>query len=329
MAEKILVLGSNSFSGAHFAARALRQDFEVAGISRSAEPDPAFLPYTWQPNSGFQFHRMDINHDLARIAEFVNSWRPRYVVNFAAQGMVAESWEAPDQWFRTNFVSAVALHEVLRRCPFIDRFIQISTPEVYGNCPEPVTEDAPLRPTTPYAVSKAACDMSLQTYHLQYGFPVSFTRAANVYGPGQQLYRIVPRTILTVMKGGRLPLHGGGRALRSFIYVEDAMDATLSVLLRGRPGCIYHVATERMISIAALVQLVCRMMGVEFDAHVEYAEERAGKDSVYALDSSRIRSELGWRDTVALETGIERTIEWARRNFELLSRLPMNYEHKP
>jgi dTDP-glucose 4,6-dehydratase len=192
-----------------------------------------------------------------------------------------------------------------------------------------VTEDAPMRPTTPYAVSKAACDMSLQTYFLQYGFPVSFTRAANVYGPGQQLYRIIPRAVMTILKRGRLPLHGGGHALRSFIYVEDAMDATLSVMTRGRPGRIYHIATDRMISIAGLVRLICNKMGVDFDAHVEHAEERAGKDMAYSLDSSRIRAELDWCDAVDLETGIDRTIEWARQNFELLSRLPMNYEHKP
>ena len=328
MSEKILVLGSNSFSGAHFIANALEQGFEVAGISRSAEPDAVFLPYRPAQPGRFQFHRMDINRDLQKIEEFIDQFRPAFVVNFAAQGMVAESWNDPLQWYETNFTSAVRLHEVLRRCAFLKKFVQISTPEVYGSCPDPVTEEAPLRPTTPYAVSKAACDMSLYAFHLRYGFPVVFTRAANVYGPGQQPYRIIPKAVITIMKGGRLPLHGAGRSVRSFIYIDDAMDATLRVMKRGHDGHVYHVATQRMVSVAELVKLICEKLDVEYEAHVTTVPERPGKDMFYSLDSSRARAELDWTDRTSLEAGIERTIEWVRQNFPVLSRLPLEYEHK-
>ncbi len=330
MNAKIVVMGSNSFSGAAFCAHAMKKGAEVIGISRSAEPDAVFLPYRWQSEGRhFRFHQLDLNHDLDRIMTLIEEVRPQYVVNFAAQSMVAQSWAAPEQWFMTNIVSTVRWHDRLRRCEFLEKYAHISTPEVYGSCSGEVTESAAFNPSTPYAVSRAACDMSLRTFQAVYGFPVIFTRAANVYGPGQQLYRIIPRTVLFIKLGRKLHLDGGGHSVRSFIHIRDVAEATLSALERAPAGETYHLSTRRIMSIRELIELICRMMGVDFADQVEVSEERLGKDASYRLNSDKARRELAWQDQISLEEGIEEVIHWVENNFQTLRNGPLDYIHKP
>jgi dTDP-glucose 4,6-dehydratase len=333
MAERIFVLGSNSFSGANFVDFALTSGAVVFGASRSPEPHAAFLPYRWHEDRGvaerFQFEQLDLNRDPERIVQAVEKFRPEYLVNFAAQSMVAESWLYPEHWYQTNVVANVRLHESLRRFDFLRKYVHISTPEVYGSCTGNVTEDAPFNPSTPYAASRAACDLHLMTFFKNYGFPVVFTRAANVFGPGQQLYRIIPRTILFILLGKRIPLHGGGRSVRSFIHIHDVARGTVQVAREGRPGEVYHLSTRVTHSIREVVETICRKMGVPFEKAVEVAGDRPGKDAAYLLDSTKARRELGWEDSETFESGVDETIDWVRRNFDVLRQQPLEYIHKP
>ncbi len=328
--EKYLVLGSNAFSGASFVDHLLKQGSEVLGVSRSDEPHRAFLPYRWSGEpANFRFFRHDINTDLDGLMSLIATERPTRIVNFAAQSMVAESWRNPDHWMMTNVVSTVRLHERLRHCDFLDKYVHVTTPEVYGSTSGWVKEDAPFNPSTPYAVSRAAGDMSLRSYYKAYEFPVLFTRAANVFGPGQQLYRIIPRTVLFIRLGRKLQLHGGGHSQRSFIHIDDVSAATRRIAEEGRLGETYHISTDRLISIRDLVAMICAKMGARFEDHVEVVGERLGKDSFYQLDSTRLRGELGWTDRLSLETGIEQTVAWIDRFFEEIKILPFDYVHKP
>lgn len=326
--QTIFVIGSNSFSGATFADYALKQGVRVIGTSRSAEPVDALLPYKWHGHSKFQFHQLDLNQHLPEIMSYIQAERPAYVINFAAQSMVAESWRNPADWFMTNVVSTVKLHDELRKCDFLQRYVHVSTPEVYGSCSGFVKEDFPFNPSTPYAVSRAAADMSLRSFHAAYQFPVVTTRAANVYGPGQQLYRIIPRTILFILLGRKLQLHGGGVSTRSFIYMQDVSEATWNIMLNGTNGSTYHISTDNVISIHDLVLRICEKLGVPFDDHVEVVGERLGKDAAYHLDSTKLRSELGWKDKIGLEEGLDECIAWVRENFEILKNQPYDYIHK-
>jgi dTDP-glucose 4,6-dehydratase len=249
-------------------------------------------------------------------------------VNFAAQSMVAESWKHPSDWFMTNAVSTIMLHDELRKLNFLKRYVHISTPEVYGSCSGFVKEDFPFNPSTPYAVSRAAADMSLRTFHSAYGFPVVTTRAANVYGPGQQLYRIIPRTILFILLGKKLQLHGGGVSTRSFIHMRDVSDATWKIALNGTNNETYHISTNVVISIRDLVAKICDRLEVSFDNQVEFVGERLGKDSAYHLDSTKIHRELGWKDHISLDRGLEECITWVKDNFEALKAQPYDYIHK-
>lgn len=328
--EKCLVVGSNSFSGASFIDHLVEQGYPVIGCSRSPEPHPAFLPYKWAAKPGtFRFFQHDLNRDLDALMALIDKEQPAYVVNFAAQGMVAESWKNPDHWFMTNVVSTVRFHDRLRQCDFLKKYVHVTTPEVYGSTGGFIAEDAPFNPSTPYAVSRAAADMSLKTFFAAYRFPVVFTRAANVFGPGQQLYRIIPRTILFIRLGRKLQLHGGGRSVRSFIHIRDVADATARIMRDGVPGEAYHISTRRIISVRNLVQMICERMQVRFEDCVEVVGERLGKDASYQLDSSKLRTQLGWQDRISLEQGIDETIVWVDRWQEDLRQQPLDYIHKP
>jgi dTDP-glucose 4,6-dehydratase len=328
--EKFLILGSNSFSGATFADHLASEGYDVVATSRSPEPHDAFLPYKWRKHPGsVAFETVDINHDLDKLDEIMRRVRPSHVVNFAAQSMVGESWKYPDHWMMTNVVSTVRLHERLRQHDFLDRYVHVTTPEVYGSTDGWITEDTAFNPTTPYAVSRAAGDMSLRTYVRQHGFPAVSTRAANVFGPGQQLYRIVPRTILFAMTGRKLQLHGGGHSIRSFIDMRDVSAATLAIALKGALGDTYHISTPRLISIRELVEMIVKRLGKDMATAVEVVDERPGKDTAYMLNSDKLRTELGWTDKISLEQGIEDTILWAEKYIDELQRLPADYMHKP
>jgi len=328
--ERYLILGSNSFSGATFCDFLAAQGHDVVATSRSEEPHEALLPYRWETRPGsVRFVRIDINHDLDALGRLLAETRPTHVVNFAAQSMVGESWHNPDHWMMTNVVSTVRLHELLRRYDGLQRYVHVTTPEVYGSTEGWVKEDQPFNPSTPYAVSRAAGDMSLRSYHQTYDFPVLYTRAANVYGPGQQLYRIVPRTVLAALSGQKLKLDGGGKSVRVFIHMRDVSDATLKVARAGTPGESYHISGYRLVSIRELVEMILAILGKSFEECVEIGPDRPGKDSAYTLDSVKIRTALGWQDRITLEEGIEDVIRWARRFGPALSDLPIRYEHKP
>jgi len=328
---RFLVLGSNSFSGATYCDELAKAGHEVIATSRSPEPHEAFLPYRWgRQRDAVRFVKLDINHDLDTLDALLKAERPTHVVNFAAQSMVGESWRHPEHWMMTNAVSTTLLFERLRRYDALQRYVHVTTPEVYGSTDGWVREDAPFNPTTPYAVSRAAGDMQLRIVVAQYDFPAVSTRAANVYGPGQQTYRIIPRTILSAMAGRKLQLHGGGKSIRSFIHMKDVSEATTRIALDGRVGETYHISTDRMVSIRDLVAMILTGLGKDFDSSVEIAPERAGKDQAYMLDSSKLRSELGWRDRVTLEAGIAECVAWAERFRDHLLAMPSwDYEHKP
>jgi len=324
-----LILGSNSFSGATYVNYALEKGVNVIGASRSAEPNDSFLPYRWNDHQRFTFYELDLNRHLKELMALIHDIKPAYVVNFAAQSMVGESWHNPGDWFMTNTVSTIKFHDELRKCDFLKRYVHVSTPEVYGSCSGFVGEGFAFNPSTPYAVSRAAADMSLSTFHSAYNFPVVTTRAANVYGPGQQLYRIIPRTILFILLGRKLQLHGGGVSTRSFIHMKDVCDATWKIMTDGKTGETYHISTNEVVSIRSLVERICIKLNVVFDDRVEFVGDRIGKDSAYHLDSKKIRGELRWEEKISLEQGLDECIAWVKSNFEILKQQPFDYQHKP
>ena len=327
---KVLVLGSNAFSGIDFIDLLLEKKcYEVIGISRSPEKKDFFLTYKRHNSSNYSFHQIDLNRDLDRLAELIEREKPEYVINFAALVEVGPSWDNPGHWFQTNAVSVTQLGKLLTNFSFIKKYVHISTPEVYGSCENKITEDANLNPSTPYAASKAAGDLSLFTFVKNYKLPMCMVRSTNVYGCGQSLFKIVPRVALFIKLGKKIPLHGGGKAVKSYIHIRDISEGQLSIMHHGKVGEIYHLSPEgEGIAIRDLIQMICSKMNVEFKDVVDEVGERLGQDKAYVIDSSKARGQLNWAPRISLEKGIEEVVEWVGNHFDEMRKEPLEYNHK-
>lgn len=330
---KVAVLGSNSFTGSHFVNYLLSQtDDQVIGISRSAEYANVLNPYRYKRNPDprrFQFARLSVNQDLNGILSLLDDFKPDFVVNFSAQGEVRNSWSWPDQWFETNTMSVVRLSTALAKRDYLKRYVGISTPEVYGSTGLNVLENHTYEPSTPYAASKLAGDLHLGTLFKRFDFPVCLTRAANLYGIHQQLYRIIPRTIIYAKLGKTLELHGGGKAKRAFIHARDVAEATYLLCSKGKSGETYHLSPSgELFSIADVVREVCRIGGFNFSSLVKMVDENFGQDEVFSMSGDKIRKELGWSPSTSFQNGIAEMVDWINRDWETIRSLPHDYIHQ-
>ena len=326
--SSIAVIGSNSFSGSDFIDLILNvsESSKILGISRSPEKNALYLPYKRRAWPNFKFHRMDLNKDMPQIIGLLDSFEPEYVMNFAALCEVAPSWEHPEQFFRTNALATVELANSLRRRDYLKRYVHISTPEVYGTCRG--GKLPPLNPSTPYAASKAAADLFLSTLIKQYGFPLVTIRSANVYGAYQQLWKIIPCSVICLKMGKKIQLHGGGVVERSFIHIRDVSRGERAAMLSGSVGAIYHFAPKESWAIRDVVRRVCELMGHNFESSTETVNDRPGQDTAYILDSTRSREDLSWHSTISLDAGIVEVIEWVEDNWDAIQRKPLVYIHK-
>lgn len=327
--NKYLVVGANSFSGSHFVAHLLSKGHEVVGLSRSPEPDFPFLPRRWNELPGrYSFYQIDLNLAGAGLGAVLAEISPEIVVNFAAQGMVAQSWEEPWDWFQTNTVGLSRFLHALLELKRLRKYVHISTPEVYGSTTGWIPESWSFRPSTPYATSRAAGDWHVANMAAIMGIPAVLTRAANVYGPGQQLYRVIPRAFLSGMLGESFPLEGEGGSTRSFIHIRDVCEATYLLAEGDFDEDVFHISTNELVSIRTLVRTIADMMSSDYALKIVSHPERAGKDLTYQLDSSLLRGRTGWSDKVSLEVGLSEVFEWAYRHFDVLQTVPRAYEHK-
>lgn len=327
--KKVLVIGSNSFSGSDFIDFLLeRGEYQVIGVSRSDEKVHYLLPYKKRDLKNFSFYKIDINSDLERLEKIIDESQVEYIVNFAAQSEVAPSWENPHHWFQTNGVAITKLANILKNKRFLKKYVHISSPEVYGTCEGVVKEDAPLNPSTPYAASKAAGDLSLFTFYKNFELPLILIRATNVYGPYQQLFKIIPRSIIFLKLNKLIELHGGGSAIKSYIHIRDVSRGEWMAMEKGKAGEIYHFSPDQGISVRDVVNNICCKLSIPFSSSVKVVTERLGQDKAYVIDSTKARRELQWAPEINFEKGIDSTLKWIDDNFNEISQHPLHYIHK-
>jgi len=306
MKNKWAVIGASSFSGKAFCNLLSSMGEDFTPMSRK---------------DGF-----DLNDPKTAQARMIAS-APDYVVNFAALNVVADSWKYYDDYYQTNVVGCSRLAAVCARLPSLKKFVQVSTPEVYGSTGIPLVESTDYHPSTPYAVSRAAFDMHLMAMHKATGFPVCFTRSVNVYGEGQQPYRIIPKTVLKILRGEKLKLDGGGVSRRAFIHIEDMARAIYTVALAGKAGDVYHAAYPALLPISELVEDICLSMGASYHEVVEEVEERRGKDMAYTLNDSKLRA-LGWGNRNHFEESLLKVVRWYVEHQSDYKNHSLEYEHK-
>ena len=328
MTERVAILGSNSFAGRCLVDLLVSQGYEVLGLSRSLQGSKIFFDLDLIERKNYHFIQADINQHVEVVFEALNRHRPTVIFDLAGQGMVAESWTNPEQWYQTNIVSKAKLQKLLLHADYLERYVRVSTPEVYGHSDHPLDEGWAFNPSTPYAVSHAAADMTLKIFHAEYRFPVVFTRFANFYGPRQQLYRIIPRAIIYGLLKLRLGLDGGGKSIRSFIYGDDVALGLQTAAAHGKIGEVYHFSSSRFITIRAVVEMICEQLQITFESLCFERSDRPGKDLAYLMNARKAETELGWKPLTPLDDGITTTIRWVSEHLDQIRTLPLHYEHQ-
>ena len=327
--QKYVVIGSNCFSASNFVDLLLDDpNNRVIGISRSPEKSKLFLPYKFRETKNFEFYQLDLVHQPDEIIQLLDEIKPDYVVNYAALSQVALSNFQPNEYFQINTLAVVNLCHQLRTREYLRRYIHISSAEIYGRLEGIVTESAPLNPSTPYAVSKAAADLYLLTLVRNFDFPVNIIRSTNVYGKHQQLFKIIPRTVIYLKKGRKIELHGGGLAVKSFIHVRDVAQGIMKVIQLGKSGEIYHFSTQNRNTIADIVRNICERMGRDYEENTLTVGERLGQDPQYILDCTKSHNELDWYPQISFDEGLNEVITWIEENWEGILEEPLEYIHK-
>tara|TARA_B100001173_G_C15995011_1_gene550681 strand:+ start:778 stop:1764 length:987 start_codon:yes stop_codon:yes gene_type:complete len=324
--NKAVILGVNSFSGNSFANYLLEKNYKILCFSRSSIEKDHYLRFD-KKNQKFKFYKKDINKDLKFIIKKIKEFKPSFIINYAAQSMVGESWENPEDWLKTNSYSLPIFYNEIFKLNIKSRIVHISTPEVYGNTKNKIYENSIYHPSTPYALSRVTADQYLSIMNKFKKLDYISMRAANVYGECQKLYRIIPKTIFACLSNKKLSLHGGGKSLRSFIHIDDVSRATYIAMKKGKSGQIFHVTTEKMVSIKFLVKMICKKLNKNFNSIVKITADRVGKDSSYNLSGNKIKK-YGWRPQIELSEGLDRVIKWVKNNEGNFKKKELSYIHK-
>ena len=327
MADKTYaILGGGGSFGIHAAFFLLdhANPKKVIGIGRNPlRPEPFSLGI--EKREGYQYHARHVTHELDLLLELLDKEKPEVIVNFAAQGEGAVSWKHSWRFFETNSMALARLSEELMKRDWLQRFIQIGTSEMYGSVDHAAKEDVPIKPSSPYAASKVAFDLYLESVHRYLKFPMNIIRPSNAYCPGQLLHRVIPKAIWCGLRGVKLPLHGGGRAEKSYIHARDLGRAIHLVAEKAPLGTIYNAGPALPTSICEVVERVAGAMKIPFEQLCEVTGDRLGQDSRYWLDSSAIKRDIGWEAKIGWDEGLAEMVAWARKYWDQIQDWPTDY----
>ena len=315
---RILVTGGAGFIGSNFIHHVLqcRTDHAIVNFDKLTYAGNLANLQSVANHPHYQFVKGDIC-DAPAVEKAMRGCDA--VVHFAAESHVDRSIYEPAPVIQTNVTGTFTLLEVARRLS-ISRFLHISTDEVYGDIPPGAhaSEDFPLQPSSPYSASKAASDLLVRSYVRTYKFPALLTRSSNNYGPYQFPEKFLPLMISNALQDQPLPIYGDGKQQRDWLHVEDNCRGILAVLERGRIGEVYNIGGSHVEENLSMAQLLLRLTGKPATL-LRYVTDRPGHDRRYALDFTKIHSELGWKPEISLEDGIRQTIQWYQDNGKWLS----------
>lgn len=326
---KLLVTGGAGFIGSAVGRQAIARGCEVVNLDALTYAACLENVASVADHPGYAFEHVNIC-DFNGLEDVFTRHAPDAVMHLAAESHVDRSIDGPGAFIETNVTGTYTLLQAARGYwegrgrPESFRFHHISTDEVYGSLGATgmFTEDTPYAPNSPYSASKAASDHLVRAWGETYGLPVVMTNCSNNYGPFHFPEKLIPVVILNALAGKDIPVYGQGQNVRDWLYVEDHADALLTVLEKGRIGRSYNIGGENEARNIDLVRMICAILdrlrpeGAPHERLITFVADRPGHDLRYAIDPSRIRQELGWRPSVTLEEGLERTVRWYLENEE-------------
>ena len=315
---KIVVTGGAGFIGSNFIYYMLDKykDYKIICIDKLTYAGNLSTLSEAMKNQNFKFIKADIC-DIEKIDTVFKEEEPNIVVNFAAESHVDRSISNPEVFLETNIMGTSVLLECCKKYN-VKRYHQISTDEVYGDLPldRPdlsFTEKSPLRPSSPYSVSKTSADLLVLSYFRTYKLPVTISRCSNNYGTYHFPEKLIPLIIIKALKNEKLPIYGDGKNVRDWIYVKDHCTAIDLILHKGKIGEVYNVGGNSEKNNLEVVKTILNILG-KSEKLIEFVPDRLGHDRRYAINNHKIESELGFKRDVTFEQGIEKTINWFLHN---------------
>lgn len=313
--KNILVTGGAGFIGSNFINQVLKEhnDYFIVNLDKLTYAGNLENLKHSEKNKNYHFVKGDItNKDLIRF--IFEKYKIKYVINFAAESHVDRSILGSEIFYRTNVIGTNVLLETARRFE-VEKFLQISTDEVYGSLGKEglFTEDTPLSPNSPYSSSKAAADLMVLSFFHTYKIPVVITRCSNNYGSFQFPEKLIPLMIINALKNKKLPVYGDGMYVRDWIYVLDHNKAINLVFEKGKNGEVYNIGASNEMPNIQIIKLILKHLN-KSEELIEYVKDRPGHDRRYAVDSTKIQNELGWKPYFKFEVAIEKTINWYIEN---------------
>lgn len=317
---KVLVTGGAGFIGSNFIFYMLKTypSYRIICVDKLTYAGNLSTLTSVMTNPNFRFVKADIC-DRKAINQLFEEEKPDMIVNFAAESHVDRSINNPGIFSETNILGTDVLMDACLKYG-IKRYHQVSTDEVYGDLPldRPdllFTETTPLHPSSPYSSSKAAADLLVLSYFRTYGLPVTISRCSNNYGPYQYPEKLIPLMIVNALNNQQLPVYGNGQNVRDWLYVEDHCRAIDLVIHKGREGEVYNIGGHNEMANINIVKLICKELGKSEDL-ITYVADRKGHDLRYAIDPTKIYTELGWLPETKFANGIKKTIQWYMDNHQ-------------
>ncbi len=322
--KKILILGISSFSGASLAGYLSKKNFLIFGTF-SKEKNKYYLPFD---RKKIKMFKINLLKDDKKLALLINKIRPNIIIDHASLCMVPQSWSQPEKYFKINVDSKINLIKSLKGKKFLKKYIYISTPEIFGSKIRKVDEfSSDFSPSTPYACSKLASEYHFNQALRDHKFPVIISRFSNFYGPGQPIYRLIPKVIMSINKKKRFPLEGNGASTRNFIYSEDFCEGIFKLILKGKIGKVYHFSGKQFVKIKDVIKLICSIKKINYKKFIKISKERIGKDDAYQLSYNWTKKKLHWDAKVNLKVGIFKTIMFYEKFSRQLSKESMKFSY--
>tara|TARA_B100002019_G_scaffold268657_1_gene260808 strand:+ start:107 stop:1039 length:933 start_codon:yes stop_codon:yes gene_type:complete len=309
--KSILVTGGLGFIGSNFIKHIYEKyNYNIINVdSITYAANPKNIPENILNSSRYFFAETDIN-DTNNIRYLVKENSVNYIVNFAAESHVDNSIKNSEPFIRSNINGTHSLLTLLLEDSSIERYLQVSTDEVYGSLSEEdpaFTENTPIRPNSPYSASKASADMLCQSFIETYNLPILITRCSNNYGPNQNPEKLIPLMIKNAKAGKKLPVYGDGRNIRDWIHVSDHCSGIAAVLHNGKLGDVYNIGGKHEVRNIDIVKTILKLLGKNED-QIEFVKDRLGHDWRYAIDNSKIQNELNWFPNVNFKEGLKELI---------------------
>lgn len=310
----IIVTGGAGFIGSNFVFHMLKKypDYRIICLDKLTYAGNLSTLAPVMDNPNFRFVKADIC-DREAVNKLFEEEHPDIVVNFAAESHVDRSIEDPGIFLQTNIIGTSVLMDACRKYG-IQRYHQVSTDEVYGDLPldRPdlfFTEETPIHTSSPYSSSKAAADLLVLAYHRTYGLPVTISRCSNNYGPYHFPEKLIPLMISRALADEELPVYGNGENVRDWLHVSDHCEAIDLIIHKGKVGEIYNIGGHNERTNLQVVQTILKALDKP-ESLIKYVKDRPGHDRRYAIDPTKIETELGWKPKYNFDTGIAQTIQW-------------------